>query len=77
MNQKIKRPRIFYKSDCTSLDNDADKTGSDNNADHTMIYSNNQRFNKPSRETDPDQTGGDIQTDFTTGENANESNEQL
>ena len=77
MYKKIKQPKIKQNSDCTSEDNDADKTGSDNNADHTMIYSNNQRFNKPSRETDPDQTGGDIQTDFTTGENANESNEQL
>ena len=72
MNSKNKRLKIINKSDCTSLDDDADKTGTDTNSDHTLHYKINQRFDKPTRETNPDQTRKDTNADFTKQEPINE-----
>lgn len=67
---RIKRKRIPEKkygssSDPMLPDTDSDLSGSDNDADHTIEQSAEQKFEKPGREEDPDKTGIDIQTDAT------------
>ncbi len=69
-NKRIKRKRLAAKkasspADHTQLDNDADKTGTDVNADSTQKRTGKQTFNKPRREEDPDKTGIDTQSDKT------------
>ena len=60
-------------SDCSSKDNDADKTGTDKNSDSTQIIKIDKdtaggKFDKPKRETDPDRTGIDTESDKTKKE---------
>jgi hypothetical protein len=47
-------------------DSNADKTGTDKDSDKTQVpdpKKDNERFNKPKRETDPDTTGINISKD--------------
>jgi hypothetical protein len=69
-NKRIKRKRLSAKkygssSDHTQTDNDADKTGTDVNADNTVKKTGKQSFNKPRREVNPDTTGIDTKSDHT------------
>ena len=61
-------------ADNTSLDNDADKSGTDTNSDTTNPKGaekgkSSNKFDKPKREPSPDRTGIDIKSDKTKKEN--------
>jgi len=69
-NKRIKRKRLSAtkygsSSDHTQSDKDADKTGTDVNADSTVKRTGTQTFNKPRREENPDKTGIDIHPDHS------------
>lgn len=69
---EIKLPLITKSSDCSSKDNDADKTGTDKDSDSTDIVnteSEASKFDKPKRERNPDRTGIDTNADKTKKEN--------
>ncbi len=65
-------PKKSTTKDPTQIDTDADKSGSDNSADHTRIAGAGKRkriirYDKSNREQNPDSTGIDIDADKTKG----------
>lgn len=51
------------------MDADADKTGTDINSDSVAKRKDENKFDKPAREQNPDSTGIDIDADKTEREN--------
>lgn len=70
---KKSNKNVSGNSDCSSSDNDADKTGTDKNSDatHQVKQKENEglnKFDKPKREPNPDRTGIDTESDKTKKE---------
>lgn len=52
--------KVIKSNDKTKPDRDGDKSGTDKDSDKTEPTKGKNRFDKPKREVDPDQTGIDI-----------------